>query len=89
MDEYLLKKRCTECGEPKSLEEFSPHKRTNDGRCTCCKECRNKNSREKYANGYIRSNQPVHTGLTLRRRMELEEEAKKSTNLIAVTTLLV
>lgn len=43
-------RRCSECGETKSLVEFSPDKRARDGRQAACKPCqciRAKRSREK------------------------------------------
>ena len=76
MKAHMLEKRCKGCGDWKNLEEFSPHNRTKDGLQPSCKSCRNKKSRERYAKkGHVYQH-PPHTGLTLRRRMELEEIAK-------------
>lgn len=37
----LALKRCSKCGEDKSLEEFYPHKLTKDRKQSCCKVCSN------------------------------------------------
>ena len=58
-------KKCTKCGELKSLDDFTPYKKSKDGKSTVCKKCRNiyaaiqrdkhrdnvnKRYRERYAN---------------------------------------
>lgn len=45
-------KRCTKCGEekPATGEYFSPDKRRSDGLKSWCKECKNRQQRERYAN---------------------------------------
>src|SRR4051812_27777463 len=37
--EFLTTKICRDCGESKSLEEFSPSKKNRDGRVTYCRPC--------------------------------------------------
>lgn len=39
-------KTCQKCRESKPLTEFYAHKRTKDGVCTTCKECRKKWAKE-------------------------------------------
>lgn len=35
----MTAKACERCGVVKPLEEFSPHRKTEDGRNRVCKEC--------------------------------------------------
>src|SRR5690606_24826141 len=46
-EQQTLSKRCTQCGEVKPLEEFSPDKRRRDGRCSWCRGCDAKRKRER------------------------------------------
>ncbi len=43
-----IKKKCKTCGVPKSLDEFSPNKKSLFGVRPDCKICRTKIARQKY-----------------------------------------
>ena len=47
-DGILIYKQCSKCKNIKSAEEFSNQKNTQDGKSSCCRECRNKIKRERY-----------------------------------------
>jgi hypothetical protein len=46
-------KRCTHCGEEKSLDAFPRNRTSPDGRFRWCKTCRNAAYREYYARGKV------------------------------------
>lgn len=45
-----LEKECTVCHQHLTLDKFSKNYNGKYGRCHCCKECRNKRRRERWAN---------------------------------------
>ena len=46
MNRIVAQKKCTKCGETKSITEFHKNKKHRDGRCSTCKECDRKNLNE-------------------------------------------
>ena len=47
-------KQCTRCGESRSVEDFGPHKKMNDGLQAWCRECMREYSRDNYHTGRLR-----------------------------------
>jgi hypothetical protein len=43
-------RRCSDCGEIKTLDEYTPIKRSKGGRYGRCKRCRNRRARERNSN---------------------------------------
>ena len=54
-DDNIMTKKCRKCREEKSLDEFPKHPQCKDGYQNICKDCRSKQSKERYKNRNVKA----------------------------------
>ena len=74
-----MEKKCSKCGEVKSLDEFCNNKRNKSGKASQCKSCRkdyNKENRDRmveYNKGYALKRKKAVSEQRLKNRKKIEE----------------